>query len=114
MSHNVNNDVGKMIRKYRRARNYTQEELGEILQIDQSYLGRIERGEINITLDTLTKIAKALGINPALLLETKQNVSDQSRAKILEKIDSQLLTLNTSELMIVHNMLREVLQLKKI
>lgn len=103
-----------MIKKYRRASNYTQEELGEILQIDQSYIGRIERGEINITLDTLTKIAKALGIEPAILLETKQSVSDKSKAKILEKIDTQLLTLNTSELMIVQNILREILQFKKI
>ncbi|WP_430161796.1 helix-turn-helix domain-containing protein [Paenibacillus lautus] len=35
---------------YRKARKLTQEELGEYLQIDQSYLGRIERREVNITL----------------------------------------------------------------
>ncbi len=65
------NNVGNMIRKYRRANKYTQEELGEILQIDQSYLGRIERGEINITLDTLFKIANSLRVKPSELLEDK-------------------------------------------
>ena len=36
----------KKIRLYRKARSLTQEELGEYLEIDQSYLGRIERGKL--------------------------------------------------------------------
>uniref|UniRef100_UPI00403EDEAF helix-turn-helix domain-containing protein n=1 Tax=Paenibacillus sp. FSL R5-0744 TaxID=2921656 RepID=UPI00403EDEAF len=37
------------MRLYRKARKLTQEQLGDRLQIDQSYLGRIERGEVNIS-----------------------------------------------------------------
>lgn len=78
----INIDVGNMIRKYRRANKYTQDELGEILQINQSYLGRIERGEVNITLDTLSKIANSLRVKPSELLEDKNNNIDQTKSRV--------------------------------
>ncbi|SEO72688.1 helix-turn-helix domain-containing protein [Paenibacillus sp. OV219] len=80
---NINASVGKKIRLYRKAMNLTQDELGEILHIDQSYLGRIERGEINVTLETLWKISDALQINPSQLLETSSRSSDKVRADTL-------------------------------
>ncbi|MEF7440625.1 helix-turn-helix transcriptional regulator [Paenibacillus lautus] len=107
--------VGKKIRLYRKARSLTQEELGEYLEIDQSYLGRIERGEINITLDTLYKISKALRIHPAQLLEDEKHVSDEDlRSEILDKIDTLLIPLTNDELQRVHRLLKEVLALKNI
>lgn len=105
--------VGKKIRLYRKARNFTQEELGEYLQIDQSYLGRIERGEVNITLDTLYKISSALRVSPAQLLENEKNVRDNRlRSDILDKIDTLLIPLTNNELQGVHRLLKEALALK--
>ncbi|WP_256124222.1 helix-turn-helix domain-containing protein [Paenibacillus chitinolyticus] len=61
------------------------------MQIDQSYLGRIERGEVNITLDTLYKISKALRISPAQLFENEKKVHDgKLNPEILDKIDEFL------------------------
>lgn len=105
-------DVGKKIRVYRKANNYTQEELGEILKIDQSYLGRIERGEINVTLETLFKIADALKISPSQLFEIR-NERSKVRSDALEKIDALLHTLDTSDLQVIHRLLKEVLSLKR-
>lgn len=50
-----------MIREERRARKLSQEALADAAGIDRSHMGKIERGERNITLLNLTKIARALG-----------------------------------------------------
>lgn len=105
-------EVGKKIRLYRKAKNYTQEELGEILHIDQSYLGRIERGEINITLETLIKISEALDIKAYLLLKNEKSDWESSKTDALNNIDMLLLSLSTSELHIIHRMLKEAISLK--
>ncbi|EGL16572.1 helix-turn-helix transcriptional regulator [Paenibacillus sp. HGF7] len=74
---NINASVGRKIRSLRKAKNYTQDELGDLIDLEQSYLGRIERGEINITLGTLSRISDALQINPSQLLETNSDYSDK-------------------------------------
>ncbi|MDQ0049251.1 transcriptional regulator with XRE-family HTH domain [Paenibacillus polymyxa] len=111
---NIYLQVGKKIRLYRKAMKLTQEELGEQLQIDQSYLGRIERGEINITLETLAKISKALHVRPVQLLEDDKNHSNEKlKSETLDKIDSTLLSLSNQELQVVHRLIKEALALKE-
>ena len=61
--------VAKNIRVQRLARGYTQEELSELAGINRNYTGMIEREERSPTIDTLEKIAKALGIEAVFLLE---------------------------------------------
>ncbi|MEJ7851218.1 helix-turn-helix transcriptional regulator, partial [Acinetobacter baumannii] len=46
----------------------TQESLALKCEIDRSYLGRIERGEVNLTVDKLYQIAQVLQISPKDLL----------------------------------------------
>ncbi|PKQ89362.1 transcriptional regulator [Paenibacillus sp. BGI2013] len=107
--------VGKKIRLYRKARKLTQEELGERLQIDYSYLGKIERGEVNITIEALNKIAIALNIAPSLLLEDdKHNSKDKLKTDILEKIDTTLISLSSKELEVLHRLIKEALVLKEL
>ncbi|ETT57168.1 helix-turn-helix transcriptional regulator [Paenibacillus sp. FSL H8-0457] len=109
----IYSQVGKKIRLFRKARNLTQEELGEKLQIDQSYLGRIERGEVNITLDTLAKISEALSVSPSQLFDDDTFFDeDEFKAESLDKIESLLIPLTNEELQGIHRILKEVLVLK--
>ncbi|MBN2019980.1 MAG: helix-turn-helix transcriptional regulator [Sedimentisphaerales bacterium] len=55
--------LGKTIRAARKARGWSQEEFAYRCDLDRSYIGGIERGERNISILTLCKIAKALGLN---------------------------------------------------
>ena len=105
--------VGNKIRFYRKLNEFTQEELGEILDIDQSYLGRIERGEINITLETLIKIAGALHIDPSKLLEYSGKDSDDKKNEILNKIEFSISSLNTQELINFYSILEKIIEFKK-
>lgn len=61
--------VGKNIRRLRKARGLTQEQLAEDAGMAMRYLSGVERGEENPTLRFLIKIAEALGAEPAELLK---------------------------------------------
>jgi transcriptional regulator with XRE-family HTH domain len=58
------------VRKYRRQRKLTQEQLAFEAKIDLTYMGGIERGKRNPSLLVMARIADALGVNlPKLLSE---------------------------------------------
>ncbi|ENV07052.1 hypothetical protein F967_00412 [Acinetobacter sp. CIP 102637] len=59
---------GQLVRKYRKERNMSQEQLALLCNIDRSYLGRIERGEVNLTLEKIYELANALETLPSKLL----------------------------------------------
>lgn len=56
--------VGKRIRSLRKAKGWSQAVLAERAQLVDSYLAGVERGERNISLETLEKIVKALEAEP--------------------------------------------------
>lgn len=53
---------GKRVQELRKERGLTQEDLADEVGVDRSYMGFVERGEKNATLDKIGKIAKALHI----------------------------------------------------
>lgn len=60
---------GKRIQELRRERELTQEDLADLVEVDRSYMGFIERGERNPTLDKIIKIAKAFKITLSELFD---------------------------------------------
>ena len=64
--------IGHAIRKCRADQKITQEKLALLCNIDRSYVGRIERGEVNITVVKLYEIAQILKIAPHDLLPKNQ------------------------------------------
>jgi transcriptional regulator with XRE-family HTH domain len=52
---NYRRRLGSRIRKHRSQRGWSQEEFADICVVNRSYMGRIERGELNLTLDSLEK-----------------------------------------------------------
>ena len=57
-------NLGKRIQQLRKAAGLTQEKLAKRAKMDWKYLGAIERGERNVTIDNVEKIIKALGVEP--------------------------------------------------
>lgn len=60
--------VGRAVRRLREAAGYSQEEFASIVGVHRTYMGLIERGQTNLTLDSLERVARALGLSPAALL----------------------------------------------
>jgi transcriptional regulator with XRE-family HTH domain len=61
--------VAANLRRLRREKGLTQEELADLADLDRSYLGAIERAEYKVTVVTLGKLAKGLRVLPAALVE---------------------------------------------
>ncbi len=60
---------GKRLKSLRIDRDLTQLELAEILDMSPNFIGMIERGERNTTVENVFKIARALNIKPSNLFE---------------------------------------------
>jgi transcriptional regulator with XRE-family HTH domain len=54
--------VGQNIRARRKQARLSQEKLAEKAELSYKYLGEVERGCVNVSLDSLMRIARALGV----------------------------------------------------
>jgi transcriptional regulator with XRE-family HTH domain len=55
--------VGDRVRLYRNKAGLSQNDLGDLAGLHNTYIGQVERGEKNITIEGLEKIIKALGLS---------------------------------------------------
>ena len=62
---------GNRIRTLRKEKGLSQEELAYVSDLDRTYIGGVERGERNIALINICKIAKALKVHPSSLLDNQ-------------------------------------------
>ena len=60
--------LGKKIKLTRVDKEMSQSDLAQAANIDSSHIGKIERGEVNITVETLYRLAESLKCSPAALL----------------------------------------------
>ncbi|MGV2963354.1 helix-turn-helix transcriptional regulator [Paenibacillus sp. FSL H8-0317] len=72
-------DVGNRIRELRKAKGWTQEQLAEAAGLHYSYIGGVERGDRNISLETLEKIMNGLQVNAEEIFKFKED-SENKRA----------------------------------
>lgn len=66
--------LGKKIRVQRKEKGFSQDAFALVCGIDRSYMGRIERGEVNITVEKLYKLASTLECEAASLLPSRSSL----------------------------------------
>jgi transcriptional regulator with XRE-family HTH domain len=64
----IKRGFGERLRSVRKARGLSQEALALACELDRTYVGGVERGERNISLINIHKIARALGVAPKELM----------------------------------------------
>jgi transcriptional regulator with XRE-family HTH domain len=62
-------EFGALVRQHRMRLGWSQEELADRCDLDRTYIGGVERGERNVSLLNIVKIAAALEIKPKALLD---------------------------------------------
>ncbi|GEO07325.1 transcriptional regulator [Adhaeribacter aerolatus] len=67
----------EQIKKLRKAKDLTQDQLGAMIGVKKAQISRLEKGDTNVTVGTLVKVFKALNANVSLKIEmdTPENTS---------------------------------------
>ena len=76
--------IGQRIRNYRTARGHSQEKLADLCGCHPTYIGQLERGEKNATIESIDKIATALDVSLSKLFDKLGGRDDDSRDIPLE------------------------------
>lgn len=73
--------LGENLRRYRLARGLSQEAFADVVGVHRTYMGGLERGERNLTLRSVERIASLLDLDPVeLLLPPEKPTGRTSRA----------------------------------
>lgn len=67
----IKSRFGATVRKLRNKKGLSQEAFADLCGLHRTYIGGVERGERNVSLENIEKIAKALGVSVAALFGTK-------------------------------------------
>lgn len=106
----VTSQIGSRIRELRKKKSLSQEELGGRAKLHYTYIGAVERGEKNVSVVTLNKIARALGISLNEIFTLPKDIRDPVRLKasLINEIDQS----DPEIVRLVFNLTRELNRLK--
>jgi transcriptional regulator with XRE-family HTH domain len=68
MEGDLQRTLGRNLRAYREARGLSQEAFADVVGVHRTYMGGIERGERNLTLQSVERLAQCLRVSPLELL----------------------------------------------
>lgn len=109
--------IGEQIRYYRKKNGISQETLALIADLNPAYVGQIERGIKSPTINTLKKIADALGVSLATLFtpiaDEKEHLSEIRRYET-EKIMLSINRLNDNELILLSQIITHMINFRKL
>ncbi|NQX58579.1 helix-turn-helix domain-containing protein [Paenibacillus qinlingensis] len=103
--------VGEKIKNYRKIKGLTQLELGTKANIKQGYLGDVERGARNISLESLEKIMGALDLKPSDLFgyhEIDLKDANYELESVIQKHSEFLRTKRVEDVKMIHRISLEI------
>ncbi len=68
MEGDLQRQLGRGLRAHRKARGLSQEEFADVAGVHRTFIGGLERGERNVTLQTVERLADRLHVDPMDLL----------------------------------------------
>lgn len=87
---NARKELGRRIREIRKIKGLTQEALGERAKLSYKFIGELERGNVNVSMDSLASIARALEMEVGdLFRKRKGAVLKVTEKSPLSKLSSQ-------------------------
>lgn len=102
MAESLKKKFGQRVRQIRQSLGWTQEQFAERAGLDHKYAGAVERGERNLTISNIEKIAKGFSIEPYQLflfslekgrLQNQVDISKEKIYDLFERCDEKTRTL---------------------
>lgn len=106
--------VGERIRIHRKEQNISQEELAFRAGLHPTYIGQVERGEKNATLESIEKIILALSISFETLFMGIQFENEDKQCLIIEDIQSLLNCSSPKKLKFLHQFIKLLIEWHKL
>ncbi|WP_145333025.1 helix-turn-helix domain-containing protein [Paenibacillus xylanexedens] len=105
------NLVGARIKALRKEKGLSQEALGEKGGFHFTYIGQVERGEKNVSLVNLAKIAETLEVNITQLFGFVNEEMKQTESElIIQEVADMLRETTPSNILLSRNIIREILK----
>lgn len=102
--------TGKKIRRLRNDLGLSQEKLAEKANLDYRSIGAAERGERNLSLESLVRVAKALNVNLDTLLPVAEKYKGKSeRESLMRELEERLEHVELSTLRFLINISKQIL-----
>jgi transcriptional regulator with XRE-family HTH domain len=106
MINDLRKDLGVRIRDLRKSGGLTQEDLGEKAGLSYKFIGELERGEVNVSLDSLLKIAEAMGVKIGDLFSKEKIPIQKVFVKVSAKERDSLSRFSPREIHLIKEALR--------
>lgn len=107
---NISKELGLKIRFYRKEKRMTQEQLAEICGFHPTYIGQLERGEKNASVETLYRVSQGLNISMCRLLdENIYPIDNQEETNIPLNIYHQLLSVPPGRQEQIYEIIQKIL-----
>lgn len=109
--------IGEQLRYYRKKNGISQETLALIAEINPAYVGQIERGLKSPTINTLKKLADALGVSLAMLFTPISDIEEslsEIRKHEIEKIMLSINRLDDKELILFSQLITDIINFRKL
>ncbi|MBP1173868.1 transcriptional regulator with XRE-family HTH domain [Paenibacillus sp. PvR133] len=102
--------MGTRIRAIRNAKGLTQQKLADIASLDYRYIGALERGERNFSIDTLEKVLTALNVSISELMSSKEHMTEDEtiRQEAIDEFVALTSRLNEEQIGILRRVSKEV------
>ncbi len=81
---------GQRVRHYRKNKKLSQEQLAELCDLHPTYIGQLERGEKNASLETIMRVCEGLSVSPEVLFENIIPEQGRSTAQEIYNIAASL------------------------
>ncbi|ADO59343.1 MULTISPECIES: helix-turn-helix transcriptional regulator [Paenibacillus] len=102
--------IGTRIRAIRNAKGLTQQKLADIASLDYRYIGALERGERNFSIDTLEKVLTALNVSISELMFSEEHMTtdEMIRQEAIDEFVALTSRLNDEQISILRRVSKEV------
>lgn len=101
------NIIGKRIRKARKDKGLTQEQLVEKMGVSVAFISKVETGKFHINLDRLSQICNILDVTEGQILN---GTSNNSKVYLNPEFSSLLEKCSPSQIKLAYNILRTILE----